>query len=157
MPAPDFPTLYDFESQIEAAVKSALISGGITNVYTTRDNSILLVPRVEAQLNLMGPTGHMAGLNGRETPDQFEAILRLAVVTSRSQTETNHAYFRGNVRYQMASIAQQFNSTSLPYLQIMQMLPAQSTPQIFDDKEHDITELKYHVWFGIQATAWPIS
>lgn len=168
MPAPDFATVYDLETQIESAVVSAITSflhaDGINNVHVSRsqDADIAQTPRVEVMLfpgNALEQRTAIGQANPKQVPTAFQGSLTVRVVTCR-EIETDdaelHGTIRGWCRYVLSAGARGFNTTILPYIQILEMLPSGASPQIYDEKQQDITELNYNVWFAIRNEAWPL-
>lgn len=162
MSAPDFQTLYDFESQMEGAAQAilaaALASLGVP-VFVTRDQSTKDTPRVEVEFSV-GAAGRQrkgtgTGATYREVPNSFQGLLRARVVTTRPANHDVHGQIRGLVRYTLSATPCVLNGGTLPYLGVLEMLPSGSSPRILDEKEQDITELDYALTFCIQNDAWP--
>lgn len=165
MPAPDYATLYDFETQMEGAWQSVLLEFlaplGITQVFVTRDDAVLDTPRVEVEFHVGNALNQRKAFPGppyREIPNAFNAALVVRVVTTRALAENKvqHGPLRGLLRYNLSASANRIKAqTNLPYLQILEMLPASSVPRIIDEKEQDISEMQYSMQFAINNNAWP--
>lgn len=168
MPAPDFATLYNFEDQMEDAWQSVLLNALAdqsvdADVYVTRDIRSKTTPSVEVEF-IVGSAGTQrhgvvkAGQPYREVPNSFNGSLIVRVVSTRALpvNTAQHGKIRGAVRYTLTAAANVIKAnTNMPYLQILEMLPAASTPRMIDEKEQDITEFTYAMQFAIDNSAWP--
>jgi hypothetical protein len=163
MPAPDFFTLYDFETQIETAWKTVLVTAlaavPITcQVLVTRDSATDNTPRIELSMALRGIISQRRIEGNKLVPNAFNAVMTARVVTTRPVDNTGtplHGTIRGLVRNTMAANTDVINNTLLPWLQILEYLPGAGSPQIIDEKEQDVTELTYDFQFAIANEAWP--
>ncbi len=165
MPAPDLPTLYDFETQIESAFQSVLQAALLTasivcQVIITRDSAIDDTPRIELQCTVGAPLSQRRGtgtigVNYREIPIAFGFKLSATVITTRPTNDNEHGAIRGLTRFNLSAAANVITARNLPYLQILEMLPAGSPPAILDEKQQDKSLLEYDGWFAIQNSAWP--
>lgn len=166
MPAPDFATLYDFETQIEGAVVSAIVAflaqAGITaQVERSQSSDTESTPRVEVNFtpgNALSQRTTIGQAVPKQVPNAFEGSLSIRVVTTRPIPTDNadlHGPIRGWGRYVLSAEAKAFTTAILPYLQILEMLPAGSASQLYDEKQQDITELTFNVWFCVRNEAWP--
>ena len=163
MAAPNLPTLYDFETQIESVwvsvmstAFSAQLPAASVQVIGTRDASIDQTPRLEVELHVGNVLRTRRGvLNGsyREIPIAFTGTLRFRLISTRPYA--SHGMLRGIVRSTVSASANVITSSNLPYLQILEILPSSSTPQIYDEKAQDITEMDYAIQFAIKNEAWP--
>lgn len=166
MPAPDFYTLYDFESQIEDAWSEILMgelstAGIIAQVVTSRDPESKITPRIELSFAL-GAALEQRTTAGQSSPKQvpnaFAGTLTVLVATTRPIPTDNaniHGQLRGLCRYCLSAAKQAIGDSNLPYLQLLDQLPSSATPQVFDDKEQDLTQMIYAVIFSIRNDAWP--
>lgn len=166
--APDFDTLFDFETQFEALWKSvfdiALAERSLDFVETATARAIATKesPRIEIVFQT-GPGIDQFGARRQATnPKQgqiaFQGNLSVTVVTGRAIAANNaglHGRLRGMTRYLLTAGAKVATPINLPYLQIMLQTVAASSPQIYDEKQQDKTELVYAVQFAIQNGAWP--
>lgn len=166
MAAPDFATLYDFETQMEDALASAittiLTAASITApVSVTRDVETNDTPRVEITFspgNALTQRTAIGQATPKQVPNSFQGAYSVKIVTSRQIIPDNaelHGTIRGWVRYVLTAGAKGFNTSNLPYIQILEMLPTSATAQIYDEKQQDISELNHEVWFAIRNDAWP--
>lgn len=168
MPTPTFPELYDFETQFEALWK-AVVEGLLTEnslvaeVATAQSPAIKDTPRIEITFQVGPPleqrtTAGQSAPTKKQVPNAFNGVLTAKVVTTRSLDPDNasiHGTLRGLVRYAFSAGALVVNDTNLPWLEILEQLPSASTPQFYDEKDNDLTELAYSVVFAIRNTAWP--
>ena len=164
----DVYDLHDFEDQLEPAVAGILASqlalAGVTDpvqILVTRDADDLTTPRLEVSFALslaMAQRTAQGQAAPKQVPNAFEGRISVAVVTTRPVPGANgdlHGRLRGVVRWSLAAGAKAFSSANLPYLQILDCLPEAQSPRVFDEKEQDISQLNYHVWFAINNSAWP--
>jgi hypothetical protein len=166
MPAPNFQTLYDFETPLEDAFAAALVGllAGVplvATVSTARNRSFQGTPRIELYASGGGVLTQRTTANQarpKETPNAFEFQLVAAIVTTRSVLAGNssiHGPLRGLVRYALSAGARQIGDANLLYHQILNMVPAGSTPQMIDEKDCDRTELTYTGQIAFKNGAWP--
>lgn len=166
MPAPNYATLYDIETQMEGATVSAIeffLAAASIDIQVSRsqESDTAQTPRVEVEFShgaAMLQRTAMGQAMPKQVPNAFEGSFAVRVYTSRAIPTDNadlHGTIRGICRYVLSAGAKGYNQTILPYLQILEMLPTGASPQIYDEKEQDITELNYHVWFAIRNEAWP--
>jgi hypothetical protein len=155
-----FDQIYDFETAIEtvfAQILQTQFSGMVENVVITRARDILDTPRVELTLTVGEALRQRRsmGTPSREIPNAFNGVLSARLVTSRELNGGSHGKLRGLLRYYLSASANLVNGGNLPYHQILEMLPAQSTPQIIDELQQDVSELHYSIQFAINNAAWP--
>lgn len=157
-PAPDFSTLYDFETPIETAFAAILKANGIANVYPSRDPNEIMTPAVVLRF-VTGSCGMqriVQGIPPRQVPKDFEGLMIAQVVTGRKLADApKHGPFRGLVRYLFSPSANLINQVNMPWVQIVEFLPAGGTPQTTDEKELDRSELHFAMKFVIRDSAWP--
>ncbi|MBS0328220.1 MAG: hypothetical protein JSR30_00075 [Proteobacteria bacterium] len=165
MSAPDVATLYDFENQIEPVVKAALAAAlsaaSITcQVMVTQDVAVKDTPRVELELVMGGPNIQRTAIgqaNPRQVPNALYFTFNATVVTTRvnDQSSPVHGKIRGITRFLLSPASKIFDGSALPYLQMLEILPAATAPQVQQDKEQDMTVLSYSGIFAIRNDAWP--
>jgi hypothetical protein len=171
MPAPDFQTLYDFEDQIETAV-AAVLTSVLTPILTplsltcpifvSRDIDTKETPRVEVEFATgasLDQRGAFGQANPKQIPTSFTGVLTVGIVTTRPLDSMSqaHGQIRGAVRYALSAGAKLFNTGNLPYLQILDLLPSSTAPNLQQNKEQDVTVLQYAMKFAISNDAWPSS
>lgn len=171
MPAPSIFDLYDFEGQIEAAAQAALVAmiAGVTpalpaiQVTVSRDSDTQVTPRFELMFATGEPIlqyGAFGQANPKQVPVAFQGTLTVLVVTTRpfdnSAAAPFHGIMRGLARYCFSSGAKALNDTSLPYIQILELLPTGLRPQLQENKEQDIDALQFLVKFAVRNEAWPV-
>lgn len=166
MPLPAIYGVYDFDDTLEAAVKTALAAelttAGITcEVWTSREAGKKGTPRLEVAFSLhsaMAQRTAAGQATPKAVPNAFEGSFALTLVTTRPSAQGNadqHGPLRGLARYVMSAGAKKFNGSSLPGLQILEMLPEEQTPRVYDGKSQDLSILGYRLWFAIANSAWP--
>lgn len=166
MPAPDFTTLLDFETNIETAATTFLETDtGLTasSLFATLDQDTFVVPRVEVMFEkgeaLDPPTVQTANSSQVEYM-QHKGILSVRVVSDASVigTETNHRQLRAKVRRSMLLNAKNFTtpsggSTVLPYYEVKYMRPMGTTYEV--DGDLAVSTLTYDIIFSIKTDAFP--
>lgn len=166
MPAPDFQTVYDFETAIEEAFAPALVSliaaaGLHATVVTARNRQFKDTPRVELYAAVGGVLTQRttaAQARPKEQPNAFEFTLTAVVVTTRSIVTDNaeeHGPLRGLVRYALSAGARQITDSNLPWHQLLDFLHGGSSPQLYDEKDNDKTEMTYVGHIAVKNSAWP--
>lgn len=164
--ADDIYDLYNFEDQIEPAIKAVLVAALTTaaitaEVTTTREKAVKTTPRIEISfsLSLAQPQRTTIGqANPKQVPNAFEGVVAALVATTRPSDPKNadqHGRIVGLVRFNLTAAAKVLNSGNLPKLQILDMLPEAQTPRVYDPKEQDLSLLNYRIWFAIRNEAWP--
>lgn len=163
MAAPDIQTLYDFETQLETAwadvFEDKFTELSITcAVGISRDQGIEVTPRVEIFLSLGTPPTQRTTIgqaSPKQVPSAFAGTLTVAVITTRETNTDDHGPIRGVVRYLLSGANQIMTEQRLPYLQILELLPAGSAPTVNPEKNEDSTDMVYSIIFAIRDGAWP--
>lgn len=168
MPNPTIIELYDFETQIESAVKGIIQAGLVTAglpdipVSVSRDSDVEVAPRVEVTFETGPADKQMTAIgqsNPKQVPAAYAGALTVKIVTNRPQDNAKmdpiHGPLRGAVRWILSAGAHPFNDTNLPWLQVLLMLPGQTGTQLQDEKEWDIDALVWNLKFAINNAAWP--
>lgn|GEM_PF-1749358 len=154
-PATDINDIYDYETAIETAVKTLLTDNGITAVRQ-RDTAELATPRVDVQFAVGAGEDHSHVFrNGEQRPDIFNGNLRLQVVTSRNQNDTNHGTFRAKVREAIYKWRDSLNPI-LAYHAVLKVLESGTVPDIVEDQDQDVSIVNFNIVFCVRADAWPI-
>jgi hypothetical protein len=168
--APDFQTLYDFETPFEAALKGILVAAFaavspapiVCQVTTQADAPLKDTPRVEIMFQPGNALSQRTTLGqaapAKQVPNAFSGRFSVTIYATRTISSANNANLpaiRGLVRYALSAGAKGFTSQNLPYWQILDMNPSSSTPVIIDSKEQAGTELSYDLLFAISNSAWP--
>lgn len=153
--AADYPTLYDFEGQIESAADSVL-STLVSDVRQPRDTDDMATPRLVAQFTVERAQDRMAQLpNGDLRPDIYDGSLSLSIVTDRRNNASSHGSFRAKVRTLMGDYRKQFTDALLPYVKILRCQETSGTPVSFEN-DLDRSEMTYGITFVVKADAWPV-
>jgi len=166
MPAPDFTTLLDFETNIETAATTFLETDtGLTasSLFATLDQDTFVVPRLEVMFEkgeaLDPPTPQTVNSSQVEYM-QHKGVLSIRVVSDASvaDTQTTHRQLRGKVRTSMLLNAQNFTtpsggSTVLPYYEVKYMRPTGTTYEV--DGDLAISSLTYDMTIAIKTDAFP--
>lgn len=168
MPAPNGHTLYDFESQLEAAFKDVLqyfmtqsgISAPIyTNTVEAEEETVLPSPRVilEASISSVVPQwgARGQGTNPKQVPVGRFFEVKATVVVTRGDA-VNLGPLRGLCRFAFSAGAKGFNASNLPYLQILELVDVSSFPNVVsDDKSQQGAEITFGGSFAVKNDAWP--
>lgn len=159
--APDFATLYDFETQFEDAFVAVLKGQAkIPNVFPSRDAEKLRTPGLIVRFVVQN-SGALSALNGtppRLVPIRFEGSMIVEVITSRPDDprgQNDHGRLRGLARFWLSAGANVISSVNLPYVQLLNFVPGPGTPQVNDEKSMDRSSLSFHAQFAIRDDAWP--
>ena len=159
MPAPDIGTLYQFESHIDAAVKSiidAQIEDDEITTFIQRSTSELSTPRIEIQFSLAADRKHLVSKDDSLWPNMFSGTLQLAIVTTRSaDTSDLHKKYRAVALWLINDYNRQFTEDNLPYHEVCELFLQSATPTVTDDKDQDISTLTFSAVVGIRDDAWP--
>jgi hypothetical protein len=159
MAAPDFTTLYDFETQMDSAWSAYLIAQGLS-APKQRGAAVLATPRVEVKFTTGAATGSMHPFVTAEykpRPDRFAGSLLLRVVTNRTKNDSSHSTQRGAVRGYVADFLRVQTTDNLPYLWIFDIMDGGTTESTNDEDSADISDLTFNIKFGIRSDAWPVA
>lgn len=162
MSAPNLQTLFDFETQIEEAVKTLLEAQGLS-VARSDSPDTLETPRCEvmATVNeqgpheIMVPTGVIAG---RRVYDQMSVTVVVSFIFDPTW-EQSPGSLRGKVRAALMFITPAELNAELDYLTVANNSIRQSVGSRSVRAEEGTIEtaaqLDFHVF--IKASAWPTS
>lgn len=164
MPAPDLPTLFDFETHIEDALvvffKARYAAWQVLTARTSpADEKKNRTPRMEIRVQVAG-TG--AQQNQRPSDGAWYqshklGALTLRVIAARGKDGQSLGQMRGAVRAAMLELTQALNETNLPWYQIGSVVESSGTPAIFSDNDEIITELGFAIEWWIRPDAFPLS
>lgn len=169
MPNPNIGELLDFVTQLEAAGASILTAGfaGITpalapQIVVSRDSDTLETPRIGVQFTV-GPAilqfGAIGQANPKQVPVAYLGTFALTIATTRPNDNAKqnplHGTLVGFSRYFFSAGAKAFTETNLPWLQLLEMLPAQCAAQMQENKEQDLDVLTWDAKFAIRDQYWP--
>ncbi len=166
MPAPDFTTLLDFETNIETAATTFLATDtGLTasSLFATLDQDTFVVPRLEVMFEkgeALDPPIPQTENSSKVEYMQNRGVLSIRVVSDASvtNTQTTHRQLRAKVRRSMLLNAKNFttpsgSSTILPYYSVQYMRPTGTTYEV--DGDLAISTLSYSIVFSIKDNAFP--
>ena len=152
--AADYPTLYDFEGQIETAADTVL-STLLSDVRKPRDTDDLATPRATCQLIVSGDKERYAQLpNGDLRGNLYGGTLEVTIATHRRNNASSHNSFRAKVRTLLQDYRTQFTAALLPYLQILKLVESGNSP-VENRDGIDISTMQSSIDFGIRQEAWP--
>ena len=167
-PAPDLPTLMDFETQFEAQTAVILdatgISAAITQIRAASNVPTLDIAyqfEIGQALNHFSPTP-----SGKYLHDMFDGVLTITVFANRDDdANPNLATYEqfASLRRQIAAAFVEgtwpFNTVGagLAYLDTRSffMRPTARRAGQADEKMQDLVVMSWHVRFGIAKSSWP--
>lgn len=168
MPAPNPYVLYQFESALESAfvdvvnyfLAQASISG--VSVQGTEDDGIDGTPRIELEASISAivpqwaATGQATAANPKQVPvARFFSVAARVVVTKGDPAQSLKAIV-GVLRYAASAGAKGFNSSNLPYHQILELYDVSGFPGVpSDDKSQQSLEVTFGGQIAIRNEAWP--
>lgn len=164
MPVSNIETLYDFETQLDAAF-AAQVTAAVTpmKVYTLLSNEEMPVPNVRVQVN----TGEAQGSGGMpqvslvdgEYPAQSFDFTVMIHIQTRRAVDAAVGITAGKIRKAMSPETEPDLNSRLDYLTILLLTP-QSTDRGVSadasDQKLDETLLTYQGRFGIRSDAYPL-
>jgi hypothetical protein len=171
MPAPDFATLMQHETFLEAAFETWLNANSQLNLLGTAkvpavdasagaaDDFQKARPRVECYVVIGAPVGNpphfIFDANGLRRENGWHAVVELGLITAAEPGI--HMDYVGGVRDIMATADEILSGANqyLPWHEVSQCFSAGSTRNISPQTGVFITKLTYHIIFAIQPTAWP--
>lgn len=160
MPATTLDELYDFESQFDFALK-AVLDPAIAATHTpSTPLDTAHTPFITAEFNLRGPAGPtgtalLRGATSDIYPETYSGEFVINLITNRQVSGAPNA-LRGKLRQIMLPKAQAFNSTVLPWLEMLSLEETASNREIDTELDTDRTAMTYTVIFGIRPDAWPV-
>lgn len=168
MPAPDFTTLLDFETNIETAATTFLETDtGLTasSLFATLDQDTFVVPRLEVMFETgegIEPATVQSTNSSQVEYMQNRGVLSIRVVSDASvaDTQATHRQLRAKVRRSMLLNAENFttpsgDSTILPYYAIQYMRPTGTTYEV--DGDLAVSTITYEIIFSIKKDAFPVA
>lgn len=144
--------LYNFEGQIEPAVKTMLQAAGFT-ALTMRDTPTLFKtrPRVEVVLGMGDSTQHQQLIDGEYFRDTWNATLMLDLVTDVH--DHDHDGLRADLRVVCNDLLNRFRDQGslLPYHWISHIIPS-GTAQSYDPEDNvRKTSLSYQMIISLRT------
>jgi len=163
MAAPDYATLYDFETQLETAWDTVFTAAGYTTHVTqdTTDKDTIYV-EVKAEIGAGGESYEMLSQTVPYGNRMFDFTLTVDVKTSRTETGANtaHKTARGKVRNLLerwptdCTGGSSINS-NLTYIKIARMVRTGGDRSSDEGRGQDITTETYSGTFQVKRDAWP--
>lgn len=165
MPAPDLPTLLDFEGQLKTALQAIVtnsspsIVGAIFPQDAATTNAYGLALRLEVGGVLDGHFGRRP--SGKVDFDFFEASFEIEAWANRDDNadNTSASYqkletFRKNARTVFLEGNTPF-APYLTYLRVRRIRPLGSQMGLIPERQQDVCTLRFYMDFGIIPNAWP--
>ncbi len=159
MAATDLADLHRFEEHIEAAAVTFLNSATGVNVYRSNEMTDLTTPRIEVEIDIGDAYQPAAPRNGGASPDLFDWLafnssFAINIITDNTVGQSSSMVtYVGEVREAMMRSGANWNTTTLPYYDVKELQPTNST--MMSDGDFNETSLTYLVVFEIRRDAWP--
>lgn len=161
MPAPDFETLFDVETAVEAGLKALLVAENFAAPgYTSREYLALPERRIDIQCALGQQTGHRhADRTGKMWLDAWQFRLTLGVVTPRDDSAgVTHGLLRAKLRIFAQYASGKLDDRALfPYHVLTQIQAEGSTPIVATMDDCDVSEISFSGVVSIHRDAWPVA
>jgi hypothetical protein len=172
MPAPNLPTLFDFEGQFENAALE-LLTAVVINAYASGGDQQTAVENCGIQFTL-GPAveGKFAQLPkpaswpvGEPAPQEYfiyDATLEFRAEVPRDDpaptiegVSSKLGEIRGKLREEMMQCVRPFTETNLPYYKVSRIRPAGSSYGENQQRNTDVAFIRYTLRLEIRPDAWP--
>ena len=156
MSAPDFKTVYQFETAIETAVKNLLAANGLASVQQ-RGAANLTTPRAAVLLQVGRANGQMFKAPGwnNTRPAQWNGSLQISIATNRTRNDSSHDVYRGTIRDLLYNWRTNFTAANLPYHQFVDCFESGTTAATDAGNNEDVSSILFEITFGIRPDAWP--
>ena len=152
--ASDYVTLYQIEGALESALSSVLTTASVTH-HLSRGTGTKTAPFADVQVTLGAASEHMTQDNdGTWRDDFFSFTATFRVVTNRLDDATTHKSYRAKIRNALATYAGALN-TALTYHQVADLTHQQSTAEIVQDDDLDVSAMEYSGKVKILEDSWP--
>lgn len=160
MPAADYATLYDFESQLETAWAAAFTAVSVTS-YSQQSTSDKSAPYCNIQATINESRREYSTVQSANHLFGFQ--LEVQVVTNRTATSANttQATYRGKVRNALERWLAAGNTggsginARLDHIIIVDFARTGGNRGVDESQTLDITTETYAGAFQIKPTAWP--
>ena len=173
MTAPDFPTLYAFEENLEGVPSgegtpsgfAKILDGlGGATVYTQRSGQLVKTPLFDLQVVVGESSEHRNSDNGNSDNekyfryDVFDFTLNMTFVTDRTENFAAHTKMMGQVRALLENPVLNVNvNQNFPFYWIMKLKHRGTVPAFHSDDNTDTSRISYAGKFNILPAAWPAS
>lgn len=162
MAAPDYPTLYDFEGQLDTAFAAAITAAGL-QTFKQQDTTDKTAPWATVQVTVDAAAGryHTNAAGAVTGNSAWNFTLTVEVATNRTETtgNANAATYRGKVRYYLerwlATQGASGMNARLTYLVIEYLISTGANRSFVDDTRLDLIQFTYAGVFSIKDTSWP--
>jgi len=157
MKAANIDELFKLEDYVEGAVQQYLKTIGIKAFKQRDPDDVGEAPYVNIQLQVGRATGHLRrDLKGAHWYDAWEATLGFEIVTKRSKdTNNEHSMLRAYIRRAMQKAAGSITESMLPHHTVTHIREAGTTPQIQDEDDLDVSQIRFDCVISIRNGAWP--
>lgn len=159
MAASSIADLYTFEEHIEAASATFLNTATGLTVYRANSSANFTTPRIAVECEMADAMEPAAQRNGGASPTTleyvaFNATFNINILTDNTVGQSSDMVtYVGQCREAMARSAANWDNTTLPYYDVKELRPANSS----QDSDGDLNEtiLSYSLIFEIRDDAWP--
>jgi hypothetical protein len=152
--APDLITLHQFVEAILSGSKMVLQSNGITGVEIQQDIDDLSTPRVELQVVMGSPLGHVYPTGSKVLFDAYNGSLNATVVTDRINNKVSHSVFAGKVQSILSDLSYFNTGSILPYHLLSRMDLRGSAVSLETEQNNDLTNIGFEFQIWIRPDAW---
>lgn len=152
--------IYDLESQVEAAIQSALTTGGLQAI--SPESEIVLRkdrPRVEVTCQLGGADDRNYSLcpDGVYRHGLYAIGASLYVLTGvreeSQEADETHSYYKAKVREVMSSI---LTTQAMDNLKLRRCVPSGTSGKAVTQEGYEESTLTFDMVVEIKQTAWPV-
>lgn len=156
-------TLYDFETALEAAVKSVLNTAGLV-AYVSNDVEELqrARPRVELQMIVGSATDHRTTHDTIYRSDCYTGQLVATIVTNSGDGTAGHSSYRAQVRASFGVVESTLTDdaadadTLLPDHSVNRFFEAGTSPTVKPEDGYYESRIAFDVHFNIRPASWPV-
>jgi len=159
MAASSIPDLLTFEEHIETAAVTFLNTATGLDVYRSNQTVDMTTPRIEVSVEVAEAYDPPAPRNGGASPATvdfraYSASVAILIVTDNTVGQSSSMVtYIGEVREAMLRSGANWNSTTLPYYDVKELRPTNSS--LDTDGDFNETGLDYLLVFEIRDDAWP--
>jgi hypothetical protein len=159
MAAPSIANLYQFEEHIETAAVTFLNTATGLDVFRSNVSTDYTTPRVEVACEVSSsydPPAERGGGASSTTIDflAFTSSVQIVIATDNAVGQSGDmSTHLGQVREIMARSSTNWNSTTLPFYDVKELRPVNTSIGV--DGDLNETTLSYELIFEIRRDAWP--
>lgn len=145
--------LYNMVEPIMSASLNILTEAGVTAIYKQAGTGSLETPRVEIQVSIGAPVGHVHITSPSSSVfDSFEGSIRAKIVTNRIHNPTSHTIYVSKTLNGLSNPANFIGR--LENYDILRVKSSGPSPTVDNDKTLDVSTLNFDFLVHIRADAW---